>query len=428
MKKRIGLFLTVLFVLSVTLFATGAKETIAQKEEITVVMGTSGNANAIRKHLSGFEDRTGIKVNLESYAAADVQNKVNINGAAGSSEIDVFAFQPTTNTKSYFANGYFEPLNKYIEVSKSYDYEDFFPSARSSTSVDDTIIGVPYMVEGEIMWYNKDILKRYGISVPTTFDEMLAVAEKVYDPANNVYAYTLRGQGNNAVGAIAGFLYGFGAGFFDENMNAAINTPEALKAIEFYATLCMYGPPGMQNTKHSDGINWFNNGLTAFRVDSYAQSFNHNDPEKSSIAQDLGYAMLPRGKIGTYTPYNTVGWAYAVSATSKHKDAAWKFIEWASGYEMEVESMMEGGFSARSAVWNDPRIAEVVNPELMAVVQQTGEFGYPYSLPNNINAVEVRALIGEVIDAAQSGLRGSELKAVADKINAQIQTILDSEK
>jgi multiple sugar transport system substrate-binding protein len=428
MGKKLGLFLVALLVVSSTLFAAGAQEIKQQPQEITVVMGTSGNANAIRAHLAEFEAKTNIKVNLESYAAADVQNKVNINGAAGGTEIDVFAFQPITNTRSYQANGYFAPLNDYIAASKGYDYEDFFPSSRLSTSVDGVVVGIPYMVEGLMMWYNKDILDRYKVSVPTTFKEMLEVAKKVYDPANNVYAYTLRGQGNNAVGVIAGFLYGFGANYFDKDMKATMNTPEALAAIEFYADLCAYGPPGMKNIKHSDGINWFNNGLTAFRIDSYAQSFNHNNPEKSTIAKDLGYAMLPKGEIGTYTPFNTVGWAYGISATSQHKDAAWKFIEWASGYEMEVNSMVEGGFSARSSVWEDARVAAVVDPQLMEVVKQTGEYGYPYSLPNNMNAVEVRALIGEIIDAAQSGLRGAELKAVADKVNVKIQTILDSEK
>lgn len=429
MEKRLGFFFVVLLVVSFSLFASGTNEAKATQEEITVVIGTSGNANTIQAHLSEFQEKTGIKVNLESYAAADVKNKVNINGAAGGTEIDVFAFQPTTDTRAYYSNGYFAPLNDYIAASKDYAYEDFFPSSRLSTSVDDVIVGIPYMVEGEIMWYNKEILEKYGVSVPTTFAEMLEVAKKVYDPQNNVYAYTLRGQGNNAVGAITGFLYGFGADFYNEDMTVAtINTPEALAAIEFYADLCAFGPPGMQNIKHSDGINWFNNGLTAFRIDSYAQSFNHNDPEKSSIAEHLGYAMFPMGEIGTYTPYNTVGWAYAISATSKHKDAAWKFIEWASSYDMEVKSMIAGGFSARSSVWEDSQVAEVVDPELMSVVKQTGAYGYPYSLPRNMNAVGVRALVGELIDAAQTGLRGAELKAVADEINAKIQAILDSEK
>ena len=425
MKKGFVFLVIVLSIFS--LYASGQQEG-SDKKEITVVMGTSGNANAIQEHLAEFEQSTGIKVNLESYAASDVKNKVNINGAAGGTEIDVFAFQPTTDTRSYYENGYFAPLNDYIANSGSYDYDDFFPSSKLSTTIDDVIVGIPYMVEGEIMWYNKKILDQYDAFVPTTFEEMLEVAPLVTDPDNNVYAYTLRGQGNNAVGAIAGFLYGFGADFYNEEMTkATINSPEAIEAIGFYADLCSYGPPGMQNITHSDGINWFNNGLTAFRIDSYAQSFNHNDPEKSDIADDLGYAMLPVGKIGTYTPYNTVGWAYAISSTSENKDEAWAFIEWASGYEMEVNSMINGGFSARSSVWADPRIAEVIDPELMAVVQKTGEYGYPYSLPHNINAVEVRALVGELIDAAQAGARGTELKKVADVINEKIQAILDSE-
>lgn len=429
MKKIISIAMILLAVSAMAFANAQAEQAPAAPEEITVVMGTSGNANAIIEKLAEFEAANNIKVSIETYAAADVKNKVNINGAAGGSEIDVLAFQPTSDTRAYYANGYLEPLNKYIEKAKGYDYEDFFQASKVSTSVGEIIVGIPYMVEGEIMWYNKDILAKYGAEVPTTFAEMLEVAKKIYDPANNVYAYTLRGQGNNAVGAIAGFLYGFGADFYDAEMKTAtVNTPEFLAAVEFYADLCKFGPPGMQNIKHSDGINWFNNGLTAFRIDSYAQSFNHNNPEKSDIAQYLGYAMLPKGNNGTYTPYNTVGWAYGISATSTHKDAAWKFIEWASSYAMDVSCMLKGGFSARAKVWENEEVAKVVDPSLMAVAKLTGETGYPYSLPHNVNAAEVRAIVGEIIDAAQAGKRGAELKAVADDANARIQAILDSEK
>ncbi len=414
--------------------AAGATEepTVAAKPfegtQITVVTTSSGPILAVQKHLSEFEAETGIKVNLELYEFQEAIDKININAGAGGSDIDVISYRPIQETAAWYNNGYFKPLNDYIAASVDYDYEDFFPSARAVTTVNDDIIGIPYLVEGEMLWYNTELFERYGATVPTNFDELLETCKKLYDPANNVYAISLRGEGNGAVTQFSGFLYGFGGDFFDENLTATMNTPEALAALEYYAELVKYGPDGMAAGSTNDSINWFSNGITAMRIDAYAQTFNHTDPDTSVIYDKIGFARFPMGTIGAYTPYNIVAWAWGISSTSKNQDAAWEFVKWASSKEMDVQGMIETGFSARTSAWGDERVAAVVDPTLMQVVQQTGEVGYPYDRPHNANASEVRALVGKMIDLANTGLRGAELAAAVEPLNQQIQAILDGEK
>ena len=397
---------------------------------ITVVTTSSGPFLAAQDGgLEEFEEMTGIKVNLELYEFQEAIDKININAAGGGDAIDVITYRPIQETQTWYANGYFAPLNDYIaEAGDEYDYEDFFPAAREVTTVNGDIVGIPYLTEGEILWYNTELFEQYDATVPETFDELLETAEKLYDPANNVYGISLRGEGNSAVTQFSGFLYGFGGDFYDEDLNATMNTPEALQALEYYADLCAYGPDGAPSASQADGINWFNTGITAMRIDAYAQEWNHTNPETSLIYDKLGHANFPKGPIGEYTPYNVVAWAMGVSATSKNQDAAWEFIEWLTGKEMDVQAMLHNGFSARVSTWADPRVAEVVDPELMEVVQHTGEVGYPYDRPHNANSSEVRAIVGQMIDLAQSGLRGQELADAVEPLNTQMQEILDTEK
>ena len=397
---------------------------------ITIVTTSSGPFLAAQDGgIDQFEAETGIKVNLELYEFQEAIDKININAAAGGSDIDVICYRPIQETATWYANGYFANLNDYIAAAgDDYDYEDFFPAAREVTTVDGNIVGIPYLTEGEILWYNTEIFERYNATVPTTFDELLETAKALYDPANNVYGISLRGEGNSAVTQFSGFLYGFGGDFFDENMNATMNTPEALQALEYYADLCAYGPDGAASASQADGINWFNTGITAMRIDAYAQNWNHADPERSLVYDKLGFANFPTGPIGEDTPYNIVAWAMGISATSKNQGAAWEFIKFLTGKEMDVQAMLHNGFSARTSTWADARVAEVVDPGLMEVIQHTGEVGRPYDRPHNANASEVRAIVGQMIDLAQSGLRGEELAAAVEPLNTQIQTILDSEK
>ncbi|HRX58947.1 MAG TPA: sugar ABC transporter substrate-binding protein [Eubacteriales bacterium] len=396
---------------------------------ITVVTTSSGPITAVQNNLDEFEAATGITVNMELYEFQEAIDKININAAAGGSDVDVICYRPIQETTTWYNNGYFKTLNDYIAAADDYDYEDFFPSARQVTTVDGNIVGIPYLVEGEMLWYNKKLFEEYGVSVPTNFDELLAAAQALYDPDNNVYGISLRGEGNSAVTQFSGFLYGFGGDFFDDDMNATMNTPEALAALEYYADLVALGPDGQAaSSGTADGINWFNNEITAMRIDAYSQTFNHNDPDTALVAENLGYAAFPAGVNGEATPYNIVAWAWGISSTSEHQDAAWEFIKWASSKEMEVQSMLQNGFSARTSAWQDERVAAVVDPELMAVVEETGEVGYPYDRPHNANSSEVRAIVGQMIDLANSGLRGDELAAAVEPLNQQIQEILDSEK
>lgn len=444
MKKIIAMLLA--FVLILSLAACGASNAPAADankpaadnnvaadkpfagEKITVVTTGSGPVYAAEKHLKEFEEMTGIEVILEQYEFQETINKIGINAAAGGSDIDVICYRPIQETLTWYNNGYFAPLNDYIAAAGAeYDYEDFSPAAREVTTVDGTIVGIPYLTEGEILWMNTALFEKYGQKAPTNLDELLACAQAMYDPANNVYGISVRGEGNGAVTQFSGFLYAFGGDFFDENLNATMNTPEALAALEYYAELVKCGPEGSDVATMNNSLDWFLNGITAMRVDAYTHQASIGDPERSLVTETLDYAPLPAGDAGC-TPYNIVAWAWGISATSNHKDAAWEFIEWISSKEMDVLGQLESGSSARVSTWQDERCATYADEKFMEAVATISAVGKPYDRPFCANASEVRALVGKMIDAANAGQRGDELKATVEDLNAQMQAILDTEK
>lgn len=397
-------------------------------QTITVVTTGSGPVYAAEKNLDEFEAKTGIKVILEQYEFQEAINKIAINAAAGGSDIDVICYRPIQETMTWSNSGYFAPLNDYIAAAgEEYDYEDFSPAAREVTTVDGTIVGIPYLTEGEILWMNTDLFARYNQTAPTNLDELLACAQAMYDPANNVYGISVRGEGNGAVTQFSGFLYAFGGDFFDENLNATMNTPEALSALEYYADLVACGPEGSDVATMNNSLDWFMNGITAMRVDAYTHNVSITDPEQSLVVDTLDWAPLPAGPAGS-TPYNIVAWAWGISATSQKKDAAWEFIEWLSSKEMDVKGQLEGGSSARVSTWNDERCASYADAKFMETVATISAIGKPYDRPFCSNASEVRALVGQMIDAANAGQRGDELKATVEALNSQMQAILDTEK
>src|SRR5688572_15468515 len=68
-----------------------------------------------------------------------------------------------------------EPLGERIRQD-GFDIDDFPPAALDCYSIGDEVYGVPYMAMANVLIYRKDILDRYGLTVPQTWEELRRVA------------------------------------------------------------------------------------------------------------------------------------------------------------------------------------------------------------------------------------------------------------
>lgn len=45
--------------------------------------------------------------------------------------------------------------------------------------------GIPFNKSTEVLFYNQDLLRKYGISVPTTMNELKADSQAIYEKSNH---------------------------------------------------------------------------------------------------------------------------------------------------------------------------------------------------------------------------------------------------
>ena len=75
-------------------------------------------------------------------------------------------------------------------TAPDYDWADMSPGAlRAATQPDGRIDSLPLETDIWLVYYNKQIFQQKGLSFPKTFDEMLATARKINDPANGIYGF-----------------------------------------------------------------------------------------------------------------------------------------------------------------------------------------------------------------------------------------------
>ncbi|WP_049683906.1 ABC transporter substrate-binding protein [Peribacillus loiseleuriae] len=401
---------------------TGDNSTGKEPQTIRLVAANHPWTEAIKPLLPDFEKETGIKVQVDSYFEDQLSQKTSVEFAANAKSIDAVLFRPLQDGKQFEKNGYFASLNDYV-TKEGGSTDDFIPSALGSVKNGDNLYGLPVVTESTVLYYRKDILEEAGLQPPKTLDELKEQAAKLSDPKNGLYGFVARGKRSPAVTQFSSFLYAHGADFMKDG-KATLNTPEAIQAFEYYGGLLKnYGPPGTLNMSWPEAMAVFTQGKAVFYTDASALYTNATDATKSGVADKVGFAPFPAGPSGNKVA-TPPAWAIAIGANSEKKDAAWKFVKWATSKEIVLDLQANGITGALTSVWESPEGVAHFPEDLSAAIVENNKHGVPYDRPAIINVGEARDAIGDVINAA---IEGKDVKAAASKSNTAFQNILDKE-
>ncbi|MEF3306124.1 ABC transporter substrate-binding protein [Paenibacillus sp. GYB003] len=396
-----------------------------QGKSITLVTANHPWGDAIKPLLPEFEAATGMKVNVQSFFEDQLTQKLTVQFTAGSATPDVFMYRPLQEGKLFYKNGWVQPLDEYSQKDAAYDFGDFSKSAIGSVTVDGKLAGIPIITEQEILYYRKDLLKNAGIEVPKTLDELVAAAKKLHDPSKEMYGFVARGQRSPLVTQVSSFLYSEGADFMSGD-KATINTPEAVKAFTTYGTLLRdFGPPGVLNMSWPQAFGIFAQGKVAFLTDANSLYKNVTDPEKSKVADQVGFAMFPGGKAGS-KPYSITSWGLAMNAKAANKDAAWEFIKWASSKEVVLKTQQAGNPGARASIWDKAEGTTGFPAELVPIIKESSKNGVDHDRPVVVSVGEARDAVGEIVQQVMAGQ--TNVQDTANKANAALQAIVDKDK
>ncbi|TBL70457.1 sugar ABC transporter substrate-binding protein [Paenibacillus thalictri] len=394
-------------------------------KKLTLVTANHPWGEAIKPLLPQFEEKTGIKVEVQSFFEDQLTQKLTVQFTSGAATPDVFMYRPLQEGKLFYKNGWVQPLDDYSKKDADYDFNDFNKTAVSTTTVDGKLAGIPIITEQEILYYRKDLLQKANIPVPKTLDELVDAVKKLHDPKSEMYGFVARGQRSPLITQVSSFLYSEG-GDFMQGDKATVNTPEAIKAFTTYATLLKdYGPPGVLNMSWPQAIGIFAQGKVAFYTDANSIYQNATDPSKSTVADKVGFAVFPAGKAGS-KPYNITSWGLSMNAKSANKDASWEFIKWATSKDVVLATQQKGNPGARQSVWDKPEGSTGFPAELATVIKESQKGGVDHDRPTVISVGEARDAVGAIV---LKGITGEgDIKTAAETANKELQAIIDKDK
>ena len=386
---------------------------------------------AIEPYLKDFEALTGIKLIAEVYPEDQFRAKVLVELTSGASSIDVFMTMPAQEGLKYMRAGWYQPVDEFLKdpslTPSEYNWNDFLDKTREAMVAEGKLIGPPIQVENVSLMYRKDVFQKYNVKVPTTLDELEAAAKALNgkpmtDDGQPGFGIVNRGKRAAATSMFAGMLHAMGGTWLTPSREPAINSDEAVAAIDMWGRLLrLYGPPGSENNHWYEASSIFSQGKAAMYTDANSLWPVIEDKDKSKVIGKVGYALFPKGPKGQ--PGSTVAvWGLGMPKTGKNQKAAWLFMQWATTKDQVFKVQTEKGvLGCRDSVWKDPKGKAKVPADLAESLAQGSKIGTPLWNPPVVAVAEVRDAVGAAI---VTSIQGGDVRAAANKAAADMKRIM----
>jgi len=336
------------------------------KEEpvtITMLMMAGPQAEAGEKHAKSFEEKTGVKVKIETVPWTEIVDKMMAERIAETKTYDCFQFF-TWWKGDLIASDVLKEVTPYIDKNDDWDlFNDVVPFYYwQHLSWGDKLYGIPY--DGDILayYYRKDLFEDeeikglfkneygYELAPAKTWEEMLDISKFFTDHKFKTTDYTTGEEYTVDYGlslwlAKPGvhwfwgsiFLSQGGEWFTDEGV-PAVNSNAGIYALDMLKALMEYAPPGVLSYGFTENDQALTGGLVAQSID-YVDIWVEHQTDRSRIAHDedtpcpLGVAVVPGGSpmVGS--------WVAGVYSLSDYSEEAYKFLVHLARPEQSVWSV-----------------------------------------------------------------------------------------
>jgi multiple sugar transport system substrate-binding protein len=264
--------------------------------------------------------------------------------------------------------------------------KDMVESMKAAGGGDGTLYSVPTSANNGVLYYRTDLFDKADLKEPTSWDAFFEAAEKLTNKGKNQFGYTIRG-GAGSIAQALDAMYGQSGitSFWDSSgKKTTINDPKNVEALEKYAALYKKVTPAadlnndftkMVAQWDSGTIGMLNHNLGSYQ--DHVKAFG--DDKFRGIPQPVGATGK---RVQVSNPVDGLG----LFKSSKNKEAAWKFIEFATSHEQNSAfNESAGQVPANNDAAKDAWISKAEPTKLAAEALTDGSttiVQLPYYLPD----------------------------------------------
>ena len=368
------LFKKLLLILFCCLFLCGCISSKKQNKLVFSTWGSQSEIKIIKPLIESFEKKENIKVEI-LHTPQNYFQKLHLLFASKKAPDVIFINNYYIRT--YQNAGLLLNLTPYFQNEIKNNL--YFDNAIQSLSIDNKLYAIPRDISNLVVYYNKDLFKKYKIDYPQTnwtYNDLLKIGEKF--AKHNIYAI---GFEENPL-YWEPILWANNDSIFDFNGNININNSNGLNSLKYYIELKNKYKiaPDKSYTMNRTNAQLFLDKKIAMHISGRWLVPKYRD----ELDFDWDIINLPNGKFGSISSSDASGWA--ISNTTTNKDFAIKFVKYMTSKEVINEITKTGLIvPARKDVAYSSTFLDGLKPQNAKIFLKINNNAKIKNIPRNYN-------------------------------------------
>ncbi|WP_175773450.1 ABC transporter substrate-binding protein [Paraburkholderia phenazinium] len=287
-----------------------------------------------------------------------------------------------------------------------------FPSLIANNTVAGKLVAMPWFTDAGLLYYRKDLLDKYKLKPPTTWDDLAASAKKIQDAergAGNekMWGYVWQGRAYeglscNALEWVASYN---GGTLVDASGKVTIDNPAATKALEMAAGwVGTITPQAVLNYGEEEARGVFQSGNAVY-MRNWPYAWSLLQKSDSPVRDKVGVIPLPQGGANGRHAGTLGGWELAVSRYSKNQKLAADLVTYLTSAEVQKMRAIQGSYNPTiPTLYKDNDVVKA-NP-FMAALYTT--FTTAVSRPSTVTSTKYNQVSSQFWNASHDVLSGDQ--------------------
>jgi multiple sugar transport system substrate-binding protein len=320
-------------------------------------------------------------------------------------------------TAEFAAKGYVEALPPDVST------EGLVKPAVDAGTYFNKLYALPFTTDGGLLYYRKDLLDKYQLQPPTSFDEMKAACDKITAGEGDSKLGCFAGQYNKYEGLTVNFdeaVHGAGGHILNPEGKPDVATPQATQGLSTLVDWFKSGhiPKAAITWTEEEGRQAFQSGELIFHRNwGYVYNLANKTDGSSEVAGKFDVAPLP----GITQPgvSSLGGHNLAVAKFAENKGTALDFIKFMNSQETQKSNTLATSQSPTiEALYSDPDVLKKL--PFMDIQLKSVQTAVPRP-----KAVEYGDVTLAIQDAAYGALQGqTQPDAALQALQSKLQTLI----
>ena len=340
-----------------------------QAKTITISCGAVGAEKQLcEEGTQAWSEKTGHEVKVVSTpnSATERLSLYQQLFAARSGDVDVF--QIDVVWPGMLAS-HLVDLSEYTDGAES----NHFDALVENNTVDGSLVAMPWFTDAGVLYYRKDLLKKYSLEAPETWQELTSTAETVMAKEREAgndrfWGYVWQGRAYEGLtcNALEWIASHNGGTVVNDQGEVTVNNEQAAEALALASTwIDGISPRSVLNYTEEEARGVFQSG-NALYMRNWPYAWSLAQSEDSPVKGKVGVVALPKGGKDGRHAGTLGGWQLAVSKYSKNVDEAADLVRFLTSFEEQKRRAIEGSYN--------PTIPDLYrDEEVLAAVPFFGE-------------------------------------------------------